>query len=234
MLTIIHGNDTALSRKYFLDERQKAPEAVLLEAENVNLTDLTQLLQGGGLFGETRHLFIEQFLTKRKKSADFTDILTYLEKQAKEHIIVLWEGKELERSTLNNVKTAINKSFKLPQSLFLLLDAIKPGNGKLLIKLFHQTIETSEAEMVFFMLIRQFRLLLALSEKEGADTSDSIDEVKRMAPWQKSKLQKQACLFEPIHLLTLYEKLFQIETGQKTGGLTMPMISTIDFFLLEV
>ncbi len=250
MLTIIHGSDTALSRKYFLDEKQKLKDAILIEAEKVDLTELAQLFEGGGLFGETKYLFIEQLLTKRKKSSDFKDILTYLEKNAGENTIFLWEGKELERGTLNALKKAVVRTFKFPQTLFQLLDAILPDNNKTLIKLFHQTIETTEPEMIFFMLIRQIRILLALSSfvipvKTGIqkrmdprirddDKENIIDEIKRIQPWQKGKLEKQARLFEPTHLLDLYDKLFQIEVGQKTGTLNTPLVSAIDFFLLEV
>lgn len=239
MLTIIHGSDTALSRKYFLAEKQKFSDATILDADKVNLTDLTQLFEGGGLFGETRYLFIEQLLTKRKKSSDLKDILTYLEKNATENAIFLWEGKEIEHATVKLLKKAIVKPFKLPQTLFQFLDALKPGNGKILISLFQQTITTTETEMVFFMLVRQFRILLALSPTIPIKTimqppTDSIDELKRMPPWQKDKLQKQARLFATTHLLYLYEKLFQIEVGQKTGTLATSLVCAIDFFLLDV
>jgi hypothetical protein len=246
MLTIIHGNNTAQSRKFFLDEKNKFPDATILDAEKVNLTDLAQIFEGGGLFGEARYVFIEQLLTKRKKSADFKDILSYLEKNAGENAIFLWEGKELETASLKLLKNAVVRPFKLPQTLFQFLDAIKPGNSNTLIKLFHQTVENAETEMIFFMLVRQFRILLALSPVipakvfdavmgTGIQTNaDSIDEIKRMAPWQKDKLQKQAKLFDSSHLLNLYEKLFEIELAQKTGGLSSPLTSTIDFFLLEV
>lgn len=235
MITIIHGSDTALSRKYFLEEKQKTKDAVLLEADKINLTDLTQLFEGGGLFGETKYIFIEQLLTKRKKSAELTEILKYLEKHAGEHTIIIWEGKELERSSLSLLKTANVKIFKLPQTLFQLLDTLTPGNGQTLIKLFHQTIQTSETEMVFFMLVRQIRILLALSDK-NAKARDTlfIDELKRLAPWQKSKLERQANQFKPEELLYLYDKLFQLEVGQKTGTLTMSLDSAIDFLLIEV
>ena len=232
MLTIVHGSDTAQSRKYFLDEKQKHEDAVLLDAEKVTLTDLAQLFEGGSLFSEAKILFVEQFITKRKKSGDFTDIVAYFEKQAPEHMIVLWEGKDLDIGSLKTFKQPVIKAFKLPQTLFQLLDAIAPGNGKALVKLFHQTIQTTETEMVFFMLVRQFRILLALQTQPSTD--NPIDELKRMAPWQKSKLQKQVQLFTSEHLLSLYRKLFHTEVAQKTGFLNAPLSTTIDFFLLEV
>ena len=84
--------------------------------------------------------------------------------------------------------------------------------------------------MVFFMLIRQFRLLLALREKSTVH----IDEVKRLAPWQMGKLQKQALLFSPEKLVFLYSQLADIDANHKIGKLSLPLDSTIDIFLLEI
>ena len=230
MITLIHGSDTAQSRKYFLDEKQKYADGLMLDADKVNLTDLAQVFAGGGLFAESKSLFIEQFITKRKKSSDYKDIIAYLEKNAQENAIFLWENKDLEISALKSFKNPIVRAFKLPQTLFNLMDSIKPGNGKALIGLFHQTIENTETEMVFFMLIRQFRLMLGLCEAQESE----IDELKRMAPWQKDKLKKQAAQFTPDALQTIYQRLFALETGQKTGTLSVPLVSAIDFLFLEV
>lgn len=229
MLTIIHGTDIVASRKFFLDEKQKHPNALLLDAENVNLTDLAQVIEGGGLFEESKHIFIEQFLTKRKKSGDYKEIIAYLDSHADAHMIFLWENKELDIGIQKSFKKAAVRPFKLPQSLFAMMDNIKPGNGKQLIKQFHQTIESAEVEMVFFMLVRQFRMLLALS----APSSSEIDELKRLT-WQRNKMQQQANTFDKKELLNLYTKLYAIEKGQKTGTLSMPLATAIDFFLLEV
>jgi len=241
MLTIIHGSDSAQSRKFFLDEKNKYQYSVHLEAEQVNLTDLTQLFDGGGLFNEIKYIFIEQFLTKRKKSSDYKEIIAYLQKNASENTIYLWENKELETSALKGFPKAVIKAFKLPQTLFQLLDAIKPRNQKELIKLFHATVENTETEMVFFMLVRQFRLLLGImpAQPQGLRSpepreNNAIDEIKKLQPWQKTKLERQANMFDLSHLLELYEKLFTIEINQKTGVLTSSLICTIDFFLLDV
>jgi DNA polymerase III delta subunit len=230
MLTIIHGTDIVASRKYFLEQKQAHPDAVSLDADGVNLTDLAQVIEGGGLFDESKLIFIEQFLTKRKKSGDYKDIIIYLDTHADDHTIFLWENRELDISTQKAFKKAAVRPFKLPQTLFTLLDSIKPHSGPALVKLFHQTITDTEVEMVFFMLVRQFRMLISLADQSA---SQEIDEVKRLT-WQRSKMQKQASLFEHEQLLALYNNLFEIEREQKTGGLTMPLASRIDFFLLEV
>ncbi|MEK7572195.1 MAG: hypothetical protein AAB553_08045 [Patescibacteria group bacterium] len=231
MLTIIHGDDTASSRKFFLQQKEQFPDALLWEGDKVTITDLAQIFSGGALFEESKTLFVEQLLTKQKRKSEYEALITTIQEYGKENTIVLWEGKELDRSMLQPFTIARIQPFKLPQSLFQLLDSLRPGNGKNLIKLLHQTIETTEGEMVFFMLIRQVRLLLALS---SAPIESPIDEIKRMQPWQKSKLEQQAKLFTINQLKDLYHKLFTIESKQKTGKLALPLIPTIDFLLLEV
>ncbi len=236
MLTIIHGSDTAASRKYFNDQKQHQENFVSLEADAVTLTDLTQILEGGGLFGESKYIFIEQFITKKKKSSEFKTIAAYLSEKASENTILLWEGKELEPAHIKSIKNATTKIFKLPQTLFQLLDAIKPGNNAQLITLFHQTIEHAEAEMAFSMIVRHFRILLALSEK---NIDNPIDEVQKMRSnpnqqWILTKMSRQASQFTPEHLRELYRELFLIEVGQKTGSLPTNIVTAIDFFLLEV
>ncbi len=230
MITIIHGNDIVASRKFFLQEKQRFPDVELINEDEVNLTMLAQFLEGGSLFGDSKTLFIEQFLSGRKKSLEKEFVINYLVKQAKTHAIFIWEGKELERGVISPFKDANVKLYKLPSTLFVLMDAIKPGSGKLLVKLFHDCIETTEVEMVFFMLVRQFRLLLAVSDKDGT----TISEVGRMAPWQRSKVEAQAKLFQTSTLIDLYNMLFEIETLYKTGGISGSLVAQIDFFLLNV
>jgi DNA polymerase III delta subunit len=229
MLTIIHGTDIVASRKYFLETKLSHPEAISLDAENVNLTDLAQVIEGGGLFGETKSIFIEQFLTKRKKSGDYKDIIAYLDSHAGEHSIMLWENKELDIGTQKSFAKATFRPFKLPQTLFAMMDQLRPGNGKQLVTQFHQTITDTEVEMVFFMIIRQIRMLLALSSPSNGE----IDEVKRLT-WQRNKMQQQAAAFTPEKLLELFNTLFALEKGQKTGTLSVPLITAIDFLLLEI
>jgi len=160
MLTILHGDDIASSRKYFLEQKEKYPDAVFLEGEKIALDELEQAFASDGLFTTTKTVFIEQLLAKRKKSKELDEIIGKLNSYASSHEIILWEGKELEKTLLTNFKTATARPFKLPQTLFAFLDTLKPNNAKQLITLFHQTLEIVEVEMLFFMLIRHFRLLL--------------------------------------------------------------------------
>jgi len=230
MLTIIHGDDVSASRKFFLSEKDKIENAVVLRSSEVTLTNLAQVLEGGGLFEEIKTVFVEDFLSDRKKSAERDAIILYIAKKSKDNNIVMWEGKQILPSSFSKLKGSAIKTFKLSSSLFTFLDNIKPKNGKALVDLHHKCLKTIESEMIFFMIVRQFRIMLALIDFD----KESISETNRLAPWQRGKIEKQARLFDREKLVRIYRKLFKIEVAQKTGGLNIDLINTIDFLLIEL
>lgn len=232
MITIIHGEDIAASRNFLQEEKKKHKDLVLFEGGKLTITDLVQNIEGTGLFGDTKTIFIEDFFGKIKKSSkEAKEIIEFLNKNSKTANIVFWESKEIQKRDLSSFKSAVVKTFKLPQTLFVFLDSLKPNNSKSLITLFHNSLENGiKEELILFMLQRQFRLLLSLSHNDNG----KIDEVVRLAPWQKGKLEKQAKLFSEENLKQIYKKLFEIELGQKTGTLNLSLVQAIDFLLLEI
>lgn len=259
MLTIIHGEDVGSSRKYFIDLKQKHTGLTLINGQDLQITDLTQLLEGGSLFDEEKILFIEQLLPKNKKSSDYKQIISYINEHSSDSNITIWENKEIAKSTLNLFNKASIKFFKLPTTLFAFLDNLKPDNGIQSVKLYHQTMENIEEENIFYMLIRHFRLLLSLHPSsyspllegsgmhkvhelacltrvkgQGEVKNKEIEELKRLQPWQESKLEGQAKLFTTTQLLDVYNKLFKIEKEYKTGKIVGSLTSNIDILLLDI
>jgi hypothetical protein len=133
----------------------------------------------------------------------------------------------LTKTQLGFLKQFEIKEFNIPKQLFIFLDNLKPENYKKLIFLYHELRISEEAEFIFFMIIRQFRILLQLSD----NYTNKIDEVSRMAEWQITKLKLQARQFKNIEILNNYNKLFEMETNYKTGKSGMPLDTSIDFFL---
>ncbi len=233
MITIIHGDDTAVSRNYYYDLRSKSKEHLVLDGAKITLTDLTQALEGQDLFGESKDIFIEELLSKRKASKELESLTSIISSTPQN--VVIWESKELTKKQLQQFNNITIKQFDIPKVIFALLDALKPKNGKQLIDLFHKTLQDKDTEFVFFMLQRQVRILLTIfSMNQESSKHEQISEVSRIAPWQKGKLDKQASLFTKEKLLELHSKLFDIEYGLKTGNLSLSLIPTIDMLLLTV
>lgn len=232
MITIIHGGDISSSRNYFLTLKTKQENTIDYDGGKITITDLIQNIKGGGFFCDTKTIFIENLLTKRKKTdKDLKEILNFISKNSKESSFILWESKEILKRDLYFFKDAIVKIFKLPKNIFLFLDNLRPNNSKALLNLFHQALESGiKEELVLFMLQRQIRILLALSDRG----EESIDELVRLAPWQMGKLERQTRFFDPSSLKKIYRKLYEIEIGQKTGSLSLSLTQSIDFLLLEI
>lgn len=235
MITILHGDDISTSRNYFLDLKSKQTDSLSFDGGKINITDLVQNIEGSSLFGDTKTLFIEDLLTKLKKTNNESkEIFDFIAKNSKDATFVLWESKEITKRDLSQFKDAIIKFFKLPKNIFLFLDNLKPNNSKSLLNLFHQALESGiKEELILFMIQRQFRLLLSLCHPEQSEGSQ-IDETLRLAPWQSGKLERQTKLFSELQLKQIYKKLFEIELGQKTGTLSLSLIQSIDFLLLEM
>lgn len=234
MLTIIHGEDIKNSRNYYLQEKEKQQDSIKLDGTTLTLTDLLQALSGNDLFANNQMLFIDELFSKRKPSHELDEMINVLAKT--ESNVFLWESKDLTPKQLSNFKNAVVKQFKLPVAIFAFVDALSPGNGKKLISLFHELLNTEDATFALVMMQRQIRLLLAVGDQTRHPELDSgsISENKRLAPWQKGKLQKQAKSFSPDQLIDLHAKLFALDRGQKTGRLSSPLDQEIDFFLLTI
>lgn len=228
MITILHGDDITKSRQTYITLKQKTDNPISLEGDKLTITDLVQAVSGEELFATEKNIFIENLLTKKKASKELDHIFIVL--QQTDQTITLWEGKDVDKRTLNKLPKATVQQFKYPTVIFSFLDAIQPGNKKKLLSQLREVTKTMEIEAVFYLLMRQIRVLLALLD----ETDDPIEELKRMAPWQKGKLAKQAKLFTKDHLLTLHKQLYEIDHGQKTGTLPYPLSTAIDIFLLSI
>ena len=229
MITILHGDDIAASREKYLEEKNKATNPIEFRGDKLELSDLKQSAEGGSLFNEEKEIFIETLLSGRKKSKQIEELIDYLNNQNGNLKIFIWENDELTKTQLSVYKKADLRLFKLSQTLFQFLDSIKPNNIQN-VSLFHTALTNSSAEIIFFMLIRQFRLLLALTDS----SSQTIDEVKRLAPWQRGKLERQAKLFGQNKLKEIYKKLYEIDYKIKSGQTAFSLTQAIDFLLAEI
>ncbi len=230
MITIIHGDDIDSSRNYYLQLRKNDKNSVIFEGEKLTLTDLEQNIHTGDLFGKKVSIFIEDILTKKSDKLSKV-IIDFLIKNQTSSNIFLWESKEIQKKSLFKFKEVTIKIFILPKNIFTFLDSLRPNNFKHSINLFHKVLTDGVSEeLIFFMLQRQVRLLLSLLDK----SKESIEEVIRLASWQRSKLVRQAKFFSKEKLLKIHNLLYKIEVGHKTGSLNLSLSQSIDFLLYEL
>ena len=225
MITIIHGDDEITSRNYFVS--QKDTDSLIFDAEAIILNELGQSLNGSDLFGKTNKIIIENLFT-RNGSKNLNEIAEILNKKSKADVFI-WSNKLVPAKTLSLFQKADVKLFKIPQNIWSFLDGIKPNSSRN-VSLFHSVLVETEPEIIFAMIIRQFRLMLGLSK----DSENNIDEVKRLASWQKSKLTRQASLFGLEKLKYSFKKLYKIDKGMKTGKSNLTLIQNIDILLLNL
>jgi hypothetical protein len=225
MVFLVHGNDTLASRTYFLSKKDK--NSFSFNAEDLNFIELNQVLNGSSIFPVTKNIFIENFFT-RKALTNQKEIIKALSVKS-EIDIYIYSDKEENLKTLSEIKNLDQNNFKIPQNLWNFLDAIRPNNYESVLN-FHNALKGSDPEFIFAMLLRQFRLLIAISSV----SINSIVEIKRLAPWQKSKLASQASLFNEYKLVNILKKLYVIDKSIKTGKSNLTLIQNIDILLLEI
>ncbi len=231
MITIIHGDATNESREYFLKIRTTFQNLLSLEGQNITADVLINFFSGGNLFFEEKNLAIENLLSKNKAGKNLDGLAAILNEHEGKSNIIMWEEKEVSQKNLSLFPKASIQIFKIPKLIFNFLDNLKPGNGENLILIFQKLLENTPVEIILYMMVRQLRFLIAVS---SSDKSDTIEELGKMAPWQKGKLERQAVFFGQGRLINLYDKLYNIDLSGKTGALSMPLADAIDFLLLDI
>jgi|APSaa5957512622_1039677.scaffolds.fasta_scaffold46355_2 DNA polymerase III delta subunit len=223
MITIFHGDNFVLSRKVFNEQIDEFKgEKIRFTAKKLDETKLTQSLESNSLFGDTKLVIIENLLTlPRSKAKDkFIELVLH----NKDSEIVLWEKKAITPAVKKKFAGATIKEFKLPASVFKVLDSLKPGSGKVTLKLLHDCLKKDAAELVFYMLHRRVSQLIQAT-KEGQ---------LKGAPWQIGKLKSQSQNFKLETLLKLHQDLLNIDFTIKTGQAVLPLASQLDLLLINI
>jgi hypothetical protein len=204
MITILHGEDQVNSRRELEKIISSFKGEVVRLEKDFNLTDLYQKISHS-LFGKTL-VVIENYLSGRRK----------IEIEAGDADIIFWEPKEVPKAVIGANKAI---EFKVPSLIWKFCDALKPTNGKYLVPLFRETLKTADAEFIFAMIVRQFRLMLS---PDG------------LPSWQLGKIQSQAKVFGGEHLKLIYNKLLTIDYDLKSGRTPFTLEQNIEKLLLWI
>lgn len=226
MITIIHGDDLVSSRKFLVEQKNSLQNTTTLNGDELTLEKLVEAFEGNSLFSNEKNIFIESLFSK-KKTKDLEEILDYISKKNDINLFI-WEKTELSKSQLSTFPKAKTFLFKIQKNIFSFLDNISPKNTNNILN-FHKVLETNDSDMIFYMLIRQFRLLLAVNDA----ANNSIDDMQRLSTWQRGNLQRQSKKFTISELRKIYNKLYKLDLNIKTG-VSSNLTTAIDFLLLDI
>lgn len=226
MITLLHGENIAASRNRFQQLQAEAVGTVItLDLSSQSGNDPLAALQTTGLFSETQFAAIENALSTKS-----------LEKVAQYALsdAVFWEGKKLTPTQITSFSKVFPNGavveFKVDPVVFKFVESIRPGNAREMVTLFHQYLKTDVPEIIFTMLVRQFRFLLLAATNEKTGPEEWLK-----ATWQKPKLSAQAKAFSPEVLRSKYRELMDIDFRNKTGQLTEGSLEgALELFLLTL
>jgi hypothetical protein len=144
-------------------------------------------------------------------------------RKSPETTVVLVENKALTATQLKKFPDAKVMLFKLPALLFSFVDALGTERPAKLITMFHQILNSQDAEFVFVMIVRQVRMLIAFV----------ADGAYEGPPFGRQKIQAQARAFTLERLLTLHQRLLEVDIRQKTSRNSLSLTQEIDLLLTE-
>lgn len=103
-------------------------------------------------------------------------------------------------------------------TIFMLVDALGMGDGRRAMSALHRLLDEQDAQSIFGMIVRQFRLILLareVLEQGGADGSAA--NTLKLHPYVAEKVTTQARRFSLEALEDIYRRLLEIDEAIKTG-----------------
>ena len=225
MLTIICGEDSVESRRYFIDQQRLLKEKGF-EIVNVDYHQVLELDETGNsessLFA-TKRAYFTQSLNKKifKKMSEKNEKKIKAIVDSKSIQVYDWE-EETSARDLKTIKGAVVKEFKPSQTIFKLLDSCFPGNLKTFLSTLQTLSESTEDIFIFIMLARHIRNILSVKMGE---------KIPKLASWQLGKLANQAKYWEEKNLINFYQGLHRIDLNSKTNGTPFTIKKSLDILV---
>ena len=228
MIRFIHGDNQLESRNRLSELVNEAGSKEIVRLREVNLTSVKQALESSSLFAEERLVVIENLVA----SGVNKDVLDYLKKAQYQSDLLLWEGKKVDARKLGWIKK-VGKldEYSYPKVLFKLVEVVGIANKKEVLELFNETAKRMPVELLYFMLVRQLRLLLLISHN-GVDAA--IKETASLQSWMIGKFKAQASSIGQERLKKLYKQILYIDYQQKSGQASLSLKQTLDIWLTQL
>jgi hypothetical protein len=233
-ITFVHGDNQVESRDKLQElkseAREKDFEILSIDGNNnIAITDVIQSIEAGSLFSAAGKLVvIENLLSSRKNNINIWD---YLKAEEFDVDLVLWEPKKIDGRKLLWIKKRKRgkvEEFAYPKLMFKFLESIGTHLKENTLSLFNELVKTQPVELVYYMIVRQLRMLLLVK----SDSKDAgVKETKRLQNWQITRLKQQSANISLKELKNYYRTLMYIDYQQKTGRAALNLKQTLDIFL---
>ncbi len=228
MLILIHGDDIVTSRNRLKEEKDKFPESEIVhfEGSKLQMSDLVNSLEASSLFAEKKLVIVENFLYGGMNKSK-QQIFEYLFKNDFPHDLIFWEGKKIEKATIKKYFSKAKEiSCLLPSLLFKFLDLLGIERPDSLLTMFHNLLQQTEAELVYVMILRQWRNLIVVKDDPAL--------LPGFAPWQIGKLKSQSRGLSLEQYIVSYRKLLAIDYQIKSGRTPYRLEQLLDIFLVNL
>jgi DNA polymerase III subunit delta len=117
--------------------------------------------------------------------------------------------------------------------IFAFVDALGQRNGKNAQKVLHRLLETEDANALWGMVIRQFRLLLQAREiMDKGGNRFTLQESLKVHEFVAGKLLEQAAHFSLPALESIHHRLLEMDVAEKTSQ--APLDMALDILVVEL
>ncbi|MFC1622074.1 hypothetical protein ACFL13_01680 [Patescibacteria group bacterium] len=224
MIYIVHGNDLATSRKLIINQQNKlgAQNSVELNISDVTPAQLEGSAGSFDIFGNAPFIIFD---VSDAKATDFNNYLSVFENIHKETILIILSSKKIPANNAliktpkkYNTKVILSET-QSEANIFKFIDYLFSKNRRGAYK--ELSILTDEGADSFYILTMLFYGLRNVAQAKF----DSPSLVKKTG-FTKTKAQNQARNFSEPEILNLYEELYKIDRGTKTGEITSELAVT--------
>lgn len=227
---LIHGDNIVSSRQKLTQlisaaKKQGVKEVIKLNGKNLSETDLRLALETQSFFTGNKLVIIENLLTRPRSK--LKSLLVDITSKERKTSLILWDGKIVTKTWLNQLPSYQALLFKTPTAIFNLLDKLKPQNARQTLTILHNGLKYQSSELIFYMLSRRVSDLIIAQDSQA-------DSLLKGAPWQKGKLKSQTKSFSLDQLINLHDQLLDIDESIKTGKALMPLSSQLDLLLAKI
>jgi len=148
--------------------------------------------------------------------------------QEVDKLLLYSEGRPVTRAMIDQLVTP-----SVSSSVFQLTDALGQKNPKTALKIFQNLLDSGEdVVMIFFMMVRHFRILLQVKYcLEQKLTKPQILQKLSEKPFVVSIAMGQAKNFTFESLKAVYKKLLAIDVDLKSGKIRMSTVDNTEFRL---